>query len=109
MNDYTSSSAEIKKKFTKILVAVDGSEASMDAADYAIEIGRKYDSQLIALYVILSDITLFGPNLPPHIFEIIQQAQAFRSTKQRLSDHAYDDKIHLRTEIITSTTVGSMN
>ena len=104
MNDYTSSSAEIKNKFTKILVAVDGSEASMDAADYAIEIGRKYDSQLIALYVILSDITLFGPNLPPHIFEIIQQAQAFRSTKQRLSDHAYDDKIHMRTEIISSTT-----
>ena len=46
MNDYTSSSAEIEKKFTKILVAIDGSEASMDAADYAIELGRKYDSQL---------------------------------------------------------------
>ncbi len=43
MNDNTSSSAQIKKKFTKILVAVDGSEASMDAADYAIEIARKYD------------------------------------------------------------------
>ena len=109
MNDYTSSSAEIEKKFTKILVAIDGSEASMDAADYAIEIARKYDSQLIALYVILSDITLFGPNLPPHIFEIRQQAQQHLDRiKQSLSDHAYDDKIHLRTEIITST-VGSMN
>ena len=105
MNDNIGSSAEIKKKFTKILVAVDGSEASMDAADYAIEIARKYDSELIALYVILSDITLFGPNLPPHIIEIRQQAQQHLDRiKQKLSDHAYDDKIHMRTEIISSTT-----
>ena len=105
MNDNISSSAEIKKKFTKILVAVDGSEASMDAADYAIKIARKYDSELIALYVILSDITLFGPNLPPHIIEIRQQAQQHLDRiKQKLSDHAYDDKIHMRTEIISSTT-----
>jgi nucleotide-binding universal stress UspA family protein len=55
MND-NSLSTERKKKFFKILVAADGSEASMDAADYAIEIARKYDSELIALYVILSDI-----------------------------------------------------
>lgn len=105
MNDNIGSSAEIKKKFTKILVAVDGSEASMDAADYAIEIARKYDSELIALYVILSDITLFGPNLPPHIIEIRQQAQQHLDRiKQKLSDHAYDDKIHMGTEIISSTT-----
>lgn len=105
MDDNIGSSAEIKKKFTKILVAVDGSEASMDAADYAIEIARKYDSELIALYVILSDITLFGPNLPPHIIEIRQQAQQHLDRiKQKLSDHAYDDKIHMRTEIISSTT-----
>lgn len=105
MDDNIGSSAEIKKKFTKILVAVDGSEASMDAADYAIEIARKYDSELIALYVILSDITLFGPNLPPHIIEIRQQAQQHLDRiKQKLSDHAYDDKIHMGTEIISSTT-----
>jgi nucleotide-binding universal stress UspA family protein len=60
MND-NSLSTERKKKFSKILVAADGSEASMDAADYAIEIARKYDSELIALYVIMSDITIFGP------------------------------------------------
>ena len=105
MNDNTSSSAEIKKNFTKILVAVDGSKASMDAADYAIEIARKDNSELIALYVILSDITLFGPNLPPHIIEIRQQAQQHLDRiKQKLSDRAYDDKIHMRTEIISSTT-----
>ncbi|HJT47315.1 MAG TPA: universal stress protein [Nitrososphaeraceae archaeon] len=34
------------KKFYKILIATDGSEASMNAADYAIEIARKCDSEL---------------------------------------------------------------
>jgi|SRR5919198_2881340 nucleotide-binding universal stress UspA family protein len=103
-------SAERKKKFSKILVAADGSEASMDAADYAIEIARKYNSELIALYVILSDITIFGPNLPPHITEIRQQAkQHLDKIKQKLSDQDCDDKIHMRTEIISSaTTVGGI-
>jgi nucleotide-binding universal stress UspA family protein len=104
MNDNNSSSAEIKNKFSKILVALDGSEASMDAADYAIAIARKYNSELIALYVILSDITIFGSNLPPHIIEIRQQAQQhLDKIKQKLSDQGYDDKIRLRTEIISSS------
>jgi nucleotide-binding universal stress UspA family protein len=103
-------SADRKNKFSKILVAADGSEASMDAADYAIEIARKYDSELIALYVILSDITIFGPNLPPHVIEIRQQAkQHLDKIKQKLSDQGCDDKIHMRTEIISSaTTVGGI-
>src|SRR5919198_1664247 len=103
-------SAERKKKFSKILVAADGSEASMDAADYAIEIARKYDSELIALYVILSDITIFGQNLPPHIIEIKQQAQQhLDKVKQKLSDQGCDDKVQMRTEIISSaTTVGGI-
>jgi nucleotide-binding universal stress UspA family protein len=110
MSDSDSSPTERKKKFYKILIAADGSEASMDAADYAIEIARKCDSELIALYVILSDITIFGTNLPPHIIEIRQQAkQHLDKIKQKLSDQGYDDKIQMRTEIISSvTTVGGI-
>ena len=37
--------------FSKILVAIDGSQASMDAADYAIEIAKKDKCQLIALTI----------------------------------------------------------
>jgi nucleotide-binding universal stress UspA family protein len=37
---------------SKILVAIDGSPPSMDAADYAIELARKNKSQLIVLYII---------------------------------------------------------
>jgi nucleotide-binding universal stress UspA family protein len=40
------------RNFSKILVAIDGSENSMKAAVYAIDIAKKDNSQLIALTVI---------------------------------------------------------
>ncbi len=42
------------KRFSRILVALDGSEDSMRAADLAISIATKNDSELIALYVFYS-------------------------------------------------------
>jgi nucleotide-binding universal stress UspA family protein len=44
--------AETRGIFSKILVAVDGSEQSFKAAEYAIEIGKKYSAQLTALTVL---------------------------------------------------------
>jgi nucleotide-binding universal stress UspA family protein len=41
-----------KGRFSKILAAVDGSEESFKAAEYAIEITKKYSGQLIALTVL---------------------------------------------------------
>jgi nucleotide-binding universal stress UspA family protein len=43
---------ESKINFARILVAIDGSENSMKAAVYAIDIAKKDNSQLIALTVI---------------------------------------------------------
>jgi nucleotide-binding universal stress UspA family protein len=43
--------SSVKKKFSKILIAIDGSEQSLDAADYAIDIAQKHDTELYALYV----------------------------------------------------------
>jgi nucleotide-binding universal stress UspA family protein len=40
------------ESLSKILVAVDGSEMSLKAADYGIEFAKKYDSKLIVLHVI---------------------------------------------------------
>ena len=45
-------------KFSKILVAIDGSDHSMKAAQYAIDIARDNKAQLIALTVL--DITKIG-------------------------------------------------
>ena len=47
-----------KAKFSKILVAIDGSEHSMKAAEYAIDLAKDNKAQLIALTVL--DITKIG-------------------------------------------------
>jgi nucleotide-binding universal stress UspA family protein len=96
---------ENENKFSKILVAVDGSQASMDAADQAIEIVRKYNSELIALHVILSDTTIFGTNPPRHIDEIKQEAQQYLDKiKQKIPDQHDNSKIQMRTELVSSAT-----
>jgi nucleotide-binding universal stress UspA family protein len=41
------SANKIKGQFSKILVAIDGSRTSMDAWEYAIEMARKDNAQLI--------------------------------------------------------------
>ena len=67
----------MSKYFTKILVAIDGSESSMAAADCAISVANNYESGLIALYVIESGTSILGPTPPPHLIEIKDQAQEY--------------------------------
>ena len=43
-------------RITKILVCIDGSESSMKAADYAVELAGKHGSQLVALNVVVSEL-----------------------------------------------------
>jgi nucleotide-binding universal stress UspA family protein len=40
----------------KILVGIDGSESSMKAADYAVELAGKQGGQVIALNVVVSQL-----------------------------------------------------
>ena len=42
--------------FSRILVGIDGSEESMEAAEYAVSITKLYDAELIAINVLTSDI-----------------------------------------------------
>ena len=42
----------MKEKFSKILVAIDGSKESMDAAEYAVAIAKKHNAALVALHVV---------------------------------------------------------
>lgn len=101
--------SEVKEqKFSKILVAIDGSEESLHAADCAIEIARRYNADVIALNVIPSDVTLFGPSAPPHIIELKQEAQDYLDKIKEKTEKIMD-KIRLRIEIIGSlSTVGGI-
>lgn len=90
--------------FSKILVAVDGSEASVEAAKYATQIANKYKSDLVVLYVILSDITIFGPDAPSHINVLKQQGQDILDRVKEVSiDSAlHNDQTRVRLELIGS-------
>ena len=71
----------IKEKFSKILVALDGSEPSMDAVDYAIYIAQKNGADLTALYVVSSptqgDYTSDMPEdqIPETVKKVVQNSK----------------------------------
>ena len=101
-------------KFSKILITVDGSEQSMDAADYAIVMAKKEDNntQLIALHVLFSQTgyaystNMFGLVTPSSINELLEDAkyeaqQWFDKIKEKL----YENRdIQLKTEVVVSPT-----
>ena len=92
------------RKFSKVLVAVDGSEYSMNAAEYAISITRQFGSELIALHVITSDVSTVASAFLPQMEEIKKNAQEYFDKIRRKGDEASGD-IQLRTELISSPSV----
>jgi nucleotide-binding universal stress UspA family protein len=90
-------------KFSKILVGVDGSEHSMNAARYAISFTIKYKSELILLYVIPVDLRLFG-NSPPFVVEMEKEGQVILD-KIKLEAFNIDKSTQVRTELIASPSV----
>ena len=47
--------------FSKILVALDGSEFSLKALEFAIDLAKKYRSQLILVHVVIRQIYAINP------------------------------------------------
>ena len=106
--------SQTKGKFSKILVAVDGSEQSMNAADYAIAMAKKEDNnaQLIALHVLYSQTgyaystNIFGLVTPSSINELLKDAkheaqQWFDKIKEKMYENG---DVQLKTEVVVSPT-----
>src|SRR6476660_3249155 len=89
-----------KQIFSKVLVAIDGSEKSMDAAEYSICISESYNAQLYALNVIRVDPDLFiSAKMPDYILEMKNESQKYLD-KVKLK--AREKTIQIKTEIIAS-------
>ena len=73
-----------QEKFSKILVAVDGSETSINAAGYAIAMAKKDNAQLIVLTVIVKEN------------DKVEAQQWF----DKIGKKAQEKNIQLKTEII---------
>ena len=105
MNDRIEKTLVITK-FSKILVAVDGSESSMDAADFAISMAKKEgNASLIALHVIQSTywnnpLDLVTPTSIEGSLE--RYKQKFQPWFDKIKEEADYNKIQLKTDIIIS-------
>jgi nucleotide-binding universal stress UspA family protein len=106
----TTINASQKTIFSKILVAIDGSDASMDAADYAIFISKQHNAELLyALHVIHpADVDLFGPTgetsagAAYYTIDMNKEAQEYLD---KVKDKASEKNIQVKTEIIASTNI----
>ena len=63
--------------FSKILVAIDVSDPSMNAVEHAISVSEAFSAELLALHVIQVDVDLFGPADTPH--DVIQMNKQLTS------------------------------
>ncbi len=98
-------SEEQTEGFTKILVGIDGSEASMDASRYAIDIAKRYNSQLIALFVLhihgvrsVSSTFITAPTSRIELFE--KEKREAQELLDKVRIEAQREDVELRTEIV---------
>jgi nucleotide-binding universal stress UspA family protein len=99
----TTSTANQKIIFSKILVAIDGSEPSMDAADYAIIICKQYNAELYALHVIRVDVDLFGAYAESDFIKSMRDEGQKYLDKVKLN--AEEKNIQIKSEIIASINI----
>jgi nucleotide-binding universal stress UspA family protein len=95
----TTTGASQKTIFSKILIAIDGSDASMDAADYAISISKGYNAELCALHVIRADVDLFGPHETSEFMTRMRNEGEKYLNKVKFK--ANEKNIQIKTEIIS--------
>jgi nucleotide-binding universal stress UspA family protein len=88
-------------KISKVLVAIDGSDASMCAADHAISISKKYNAELYALHVIRTDVELFGPH-ETYLVRMRDEAERYLN-KVKLK--ANEENVQIKTEMISSMNI----
>ncbi|MGH9950131.1 MAG: universal stress protein [Nitrososphaeraceae archaeon] len=105
-----------KKRLSRILAAVDGSEQSMRAADLAISIAVKHDAELVALYVFFSQLGYAYASYLSKIEDSPSIAAIVNSAKQEASHwfEAINNKIAnldnnehhimLKSEVIVTST-----
>jgi nucleotide-binding universal stress UspA family protein len=97
---------------SKIMVGIDGSEESVNAADYAIAIAKRHNAELIAVNVLTSDIgyTYSSPGVespPLTIREIILLAEdEVKKWFNEIKEKADQSSIRFMLEIIMAKNRG---
>ena len=99
----SSASTSPNSRFSKILVAIDGSHESMEAARYSISLSQEYNAELYALHIVRSDVDLFGPHdTSEYTIRMRNEAEKYLN-KVRLT--ADEKNMQIKSEIISSTNI----
>lgn len=100
----------LKKKIFKILVGIDGSEYSFNAAMYAYDLSIKYNSEIILLSVVPSKIHygdssgIFGAIPPSYFDDYKRKAEKWFTDiiNQIKNQGSFETEKRLKTDVITS-------
>ena len=90
--------------FSRILVAVDGSKSAMDAADYAIDMAKKFNAQLTTLTVSQISLSSYGLASLPDAIKQSKEKHALESKQwfDKVSQNAKQNDVQIKTELIDS-------
>ena len=99
----TITSANQKAIISRVLVAIDGSDASMNAADHAISISKKYNAELYAVHIIRTDVDLLGPHETSEFMTKMRDEGGRYLNK--IETKANEKKVQIKIDIISSTNI----
>ncbi|HEY7571749.1 MAG TPA: universal stress protein [Nitrososphaeraceae archaeon] len=88
--------------FSKILLALDGSESSRDAAHYAIELANCNSAQLIAITVLHKSLSSYGLAPAPNDSQLDKEKRALKAKEwfEKVTHEAESAHITFRTELV---------
>jgi nucleotide-binding universal stress UspA family protein len=91
----------------RILVAVDGSKPSIDASVQAIDIAKRYNAELIALYVVSPDIRynyledVITPRLPRALKDVMMLAmQKGAKHVDKVKQKALEKNVKVKSDVV---------
>ena len=96
-------SGDQKSTVSKILVGIDGSDASIDAMDCAISLSVKYSAELYALHVIHSDVDLFGRHETSEFMAKMRNEGEAYLNRAKLKVN--EKNVQIKTEITSSSSI----
>jgi nucleotide-binding universal stress UspA family protein len=109
---YTATDSKITQNhFKKILVGVDGSEKSIEAAEYAINLAEKFNNELLLIVNILPIEPWYHGEYPyewgkPEVLEEVyeKEKQEMQNILNKIKDKADKLNLNSKTDIIMTRT-----
>jgi nucleotide-binding universal stress UspA family protein len=98
----------IKQEFSKIVVPIDGSTNSMEAADFAIQMAEKYAAKLIVIHVVnvdqyIQSLGLYRISYPEFVKKKIEMARnEANKWFAQITKDAEQRKVSVVTDVIDS-------